>query len=371
MYKKIFLVISMSLSIGVFASSVLYCLTNSGIRKLVLTENMETIMESAFPGKSLFREIYGAANLILSPHEIASDGQVVIKDKDKFLHNTGLSEFDVKKAESEIKELEQVCHENGAEFAYISYPSKADSDTVSEHYGIDTNNEELRIELLSQLKENKINVLNVRELLEHDGYSKTDIFYKTDHHWKSTAGLYAAKAMADYMNRTFHYSLRTDLLEDSQFMFTEHKKLWLGETGRKVSKTWAGVLDDFVEIRPVYDTSLELNDESGDFSMLVNDSGYNGEEDLYTYSAHYSYGKSAASLSHIHNNNVGSKKILIIKDSFSVVVIPFLSLVVSDVSAWDVRTTPEGLYDYIAENDFDLVMVAYTEHLAMHMYDFR
>ena len=34
-----------------------------------------------------------------------------------------------------------------------------------------------------------------------------------------------------------------------------------------------------------------------------------------------------------HNNNVGNKKNLIIKDSFLVVVIPFLSLVVSDVSA--------------------------------------
>ncbi len=93
MYKKIFLVIFMSLSVGVFASSGLYCLTNSGIRNLILTENMETILENAFPGKSLFRKIYGVANLILSPHEIASDGQAVIKDKDGFLHNKGLSEF--------------------------------------------------------------------------------------------------------------------------------------------------------------------------------------------------------------------------------------------------------------------------------------
>lgn len=371
MYKKIFLVIYMSLSVGVFASSVLYCLTNSGIRNLILMKNIESIMESSFPGKSLFREIYGAANLILSPHEIASDGQAVIKNEDGFLHKEGLGEFNLEIAEEKIKQLERVCHRNGSEFAYISYPSKTASDAISECYGIDSNNEELRENLLSQLKKNKINVLDIRELLENDGYSMTDIFYKTDHHWKSTAGLYAARAIADYMNRTFHYSLRTDLLEDGQFSFIEHEKLWLGETGRDVSKTWAGSLDDFVEIRPVYDTSLELNGEPGDFSMLVNDSGYGGNEDLYTYSAHYSYGKSAVSLSYVHNNDAESKKILIIKDSFSIVVIPFLSLVMSDVSAWDMRSTPEGLYDYIANNDFDLVVVAYTDFWGMHMYDFR
>ncbi len=371
MRKRLFFTAYIMLSIGVFMSSAIYCLRNSGIRSLLLTENMESVMESAFPGKSVFREVYGAVNILLSPDEIVTGEQAIVRDKDGFLHNEELFEFDMKEAESKIRELDQVCNENGTGFAYISYPSKANEDTALKRYGIDTNNEELRQELLSWLKENDINVLDIRELLENDGYSVKDIFYKTDHHWKPMMGLYAARAIVEYINQSFGYALRADLLEDSQFTFTEHKNLWLGETGRKVSKTWAGSLDDFTEIRPVYDTSLTLNGEAGDFSMLVDSSGYGGNTDLYTYSAHYSYGKSAVSLSQVHNNNVEGKKILIIKDSFSVVVIPFLSLSTSDVFAWDMRTTPERLYDYISENDFDLVLLAYTDFWGMHMYNFQ
>ena len=78
----------------------------------------------------------------------------------------------------------------------------------------------------------------------------------------------------------------------------------------------------------------------------------------------------AGSLTEIHNNNVEGKKILIIKDSFSVVVIPFLSLATSDVVVWDMRTTSEGLYNFIEQNDFDVVLLAYTDFWRADMYKF-
>lgn len=56
--------------------------------------------------------------------------------------------------------------------------------------------------------------------------------------------------------------------------------------------------------------------------MLIDESGYNGEADLYSYSAHYSY-LSAGTLTEIQNNNVESKKVLIIKDSFLLLLFCF------------------------------------------------
>ena len=58
------------------------------------------------------------------------------------------------------------------------------------------------------------------------------------------------------------------------------------------------------------------------------------------------------------------KKILLIKDSYSVVVAPFLSLVCEDVYLWDVRYLHESsVIDFIRNNDFDCVMVCYVEDI--------
>ena len=76
-----------------------------------------------------------------------------------------------------------------------------------------------------------------------------------------------------------------------------------------------------------------------------------------------------------HNNldDGNGKKILIIKDSFSVVVIPFLTLETSDVTVWDMRwdQTKNGLYQYIRDNDFDAVLVAYTDFWTDTMWNFN
>ena len=76
-----------------------------------------------------------------------------------------------------------------------------------------------------------------------------------------------------------------------------------------------------------------------------------------------------------HNNldDGNGKKILIIKDSFSVVVIPFMILETSDITVWDMRTdqTKNGLYQYIKDNDFDVVLVAYTDFWREDMWNFN
>ena len=56
-----------------------------------------------------------------------------------------------------------------------------------------------------------------------------------------------------------------------------------------------------------------------------------------------------------------NKKILVIKDSFGRVSIPFLSLAYHEVESLDLRKfTDETLKKYLEENNFDLVIVQYT-----------
>ena len=45
------------------------------------------------------------------------------------------------------------------------------------------------------------------------------------------------------------------MLENENFERKVFENCWLGETGRVMTKTYAG-LDDFILIKPLYDTSM-------------------------------------------------------------------------------------------------------------------
>lgn len=375
MSKKIYMGL-FSFVIGiVFVMSIGYCYLE-GVHLSVFMSDMELVMESAVPKKDGIREIYGAINRIISPYEIAIDGGAIVKDETGFLQRIDISPYDIKEAENKIIELRDICNENDVQFAYISYPSKVNSFNVKQFYGIDTNEEEMRTDFLNTLEENQINVLNIRKLLEEKGYTIKEMFYKTDHHWTTKAGLFAAREMARYFKDYFSYNCDLNLLNENLFSYKKYENCWLGETGRKCSKTWVGSLDDFTVIKPIYDTSFRYivpskgADNTGDFSMLLDEKIYDMEYNLYNTSMHYSYMPGSGLVTIVHNNNLKGLKVLLIRDSFSIVVVPFLSLVCQDIVMWDMRGNENSVYDYIRENEFDIVLVAYTDFWRSDMYNF-
>lgn len=381
MYKKIFSGCFLVILSVVFLKSQGYLILNDQSKRILLADDKETMLETAFPYGDKVKEIYGYSNRILSPNERISGLTATIKDPDGFLRTVNMADPAViEKAKKRILELNEVCHESGAEFSFISYPSKTDSSITPTTYGVDTNYEEIRADFLRYLESEGVDFLNVRALLENDGYTVKDIFYKTDHHWTTPAGFYAARAIGEYLNQKYDWHLNTSNLDKDKFSFTYYKNLWFGETGRSMSRSWVGGLDDFIQIMPEYKTSIsqrypDESENTGDFSIMVDTSGYSGNVDYYSYSAHYSYSEGMRAKTTYHNNldDGNGKKILIIKDSFSVVVIPFLTLETSDVTVWDMRwdQTKNGLYQYIRDNDFDAVLVAYTDFWTDTMWNFN
>lgn len=372
MLKKIYSIILTIIILSVFCFEIKGIIADGKLAEKDVIYNAEDILEEYVPIKNVFRELYGATNLLLSPHQIGG----TVKDKDGFLEPMIWEKYDIRNAEAEITKLKNVCDEVESDFAYIAYPSKSDDENISGYNGWDTNSEESRAEFLSWLEENNYNYLDVRKLFEEDGYHVKDYFYKTDHHWTVEAGLYATRAMANYINKEFGYNMNVDNLDEDKFEYVTYDDLWLGETGRKMTKTWVGALDSFTKITPKYDTSFDMSFvgedtvDTGDFSLFLDESGLDGSEDLYEYSAHYAYlGAEARRV--IHNNYVDGPNILIIRDSFSTVVVPFLSLSTSDVTVWNPRSNPDGLLDYIRENDFDVVLLALTDYWSEEIWNFN
>lgn len=377
MEKKIYLIIYLLISTVIFISTVRYCSINN-IPLNSTTISMESTMESAFPGKEVIKEFYGAVNRVVSPYEIAEGSGANVKDTDGFLQPVGIVSYDITEAANKISELKKICSEEGIPFAYISYPSKNSSYDVTQLYGIDSNAEEIRTNFLELLKQNDINILNIETIFEENEYTSKEIFYKTDHHWTTSAGLFTAREISKYLKEDFGLYSKPEMLNEDLFSYTNYENCWFGETGRKYSQTWVGALDDFTVIKPTYEASLEYIipdsniDIVGDFSILINDSLYNTEYDLYNTSLHYTYMPGAGLVTKIHNNNnLDGPRVLIIKDSFSVVVVPFLSLACKEIAWWDMRGNENSLYEYIQNNNFDIVLLAYTDFWRSDMYNFN
>ena len=129
-------------------------------------------------------------------------------------------------------------------------------------------------------------------------------------------------------------------------------------------------LDDFCEIEPVYDTDYTLykgeSKTDGSFAdALIAKSIYLPENNTDIYSApswHYSYIPNMSG-SKIVNHNIESGRMLVLGDSYSQVMVPFLSLGASRVDTLVLRAWDGNLKQYITDNSYDTVIVAYAQFM--------
>lgn len=267
---------------------------------------------------------------------------------------------------SETVGLRDFLEANGINFLYVNEPTKyIDDKFFSDEFGIETYSNRNMDLFLSRLREEDVKVIDLRDNIKAEKINVRNLFYRTDHHWTVGAGLWATKIIAQELNDEFGYNIDMSLYDEEKFEKTVWKSCWLGEQGKKVSEIYVG-LDDYMRIRPTYATSytFENGDGStfkGTFDDFIDDSRYDVNNDVYqNESWHYSY-----NIIKGVNDNVGEGKILILGDSFEHVTQPFLSLGVHKADYLCLRDWDNEikLRDYIIENDYDTVIVAYAQFM--------
>ena len=324
--------------------------------------DLEIWVQENLPERIVWFELFGLYNKSIGKKVILVDGNPVIQLDNNSLVSGG-KYADMEYQMEGMCKLEEICEELDIDLLYVNYPGKLKYENDIEELGYHSYSNKNVQYLLRKMNDYGINTLDIRKdfCRKKDYYSW---FYRTDHHWTTKSGLLTANIIVEKLNNDFGYQIDKALLNEDQFAYEHYSKCWLGETGRRLSKSYSG-LDDFTVIRPRYKTSLIYGDSKGDFSILINENIYKGQNDLYTTSWHYSYLPLGSDAIGIQNNSVkNGKKILLIKDSYSVVVAPFLSLVCEDIYLWDVRYLHESsVIDFIRNNDFDCVMVCYVEDI--------
>ncbi len=379
MKKKVFALLFLLAALA-FAASAVSLRVKGGRGWPETQEDYESMMETALDSWGGTREVAGAAGLVLQPVAAFTDGEVIVRTEGNFLLplHTEL-DFDMDRAVERIGALRDYCDSLGIPLLYVSYPSKAsytDSDPVSD-FGIRAVDGETREQFLQRLRDLGVTVLDFAGVLREKGYSQEDVFYRTDHHWRTRVGLAAAGEIAEYLKTECGLKVETGLLEEEYFHTADSRHQWLGETGRKVSAMWAGTLDGYTLYEPNYETSFmyyvpssKLSEE-GDFSAFLDRTLFDRKPDLYRDSLFYVYMKDSKQVTQFRNKNLTGTKILMIRDSYAIPVAPFLAAAVRDLYCWDMRENTDTVFAYIDKHRFNAVIIAYTDFWRDEMYDFR
>lgn len=321
--------------------------------------------ENIWHGRDLI-ELNGLMGRLLHIKGFYSDDGIYIAENRYIVSAYGKTGTDYEL--DQVTRLQQYLQERGIHLLYVNAPVKYDDDSfMAREFGVDSYANRNADLLLQRLEDKGVDCIDLRDLWTDGQRDITDMFYRTDHHWTVEAGLWAAGTIAQALNDRAGHDIDLSRLAPDSYTCRYFENCWLGEQGQKVSLSYVG-LDDFVLIKPDYPTDLEVEyhwgSVEGDFSILLDENTYSQTGTAYDMASwHYSYMPGGVNGSVIHNRDVEKGKILILGDSYSQVVSPFLAMGVGEVSTLVLRGYDGDLLQLIEDNRYDTVVILYASFM--------
>lgn len=140
-------------------------------------------------------------------------------------------------------------------FLYIQapYPVSPDGEEL-ESWMANTGNERATL-LVEGLREEQVNVLDIREVMVAEGMSFTDAFYKTDHHWKFETAFWAVGQALEEISDMTDIKFDPFYSDINNWTQTLYEDSFLGSHGKREGTLYAGV-DDINVLLPDFETDL-------------------------------------------------------------------------------------------------------------------
>lgn len=226
--------------------------------------------------------------------------------------------------------------------------------------------EEQRWELLQALREQSLDTIDVTAIIEERQMDMKDLFFKTDHHWLPSTGVWADQLLCEFMNENYGYRIDTSIFDPENYDTIILEDKWIGSQGKKVTTVYCEK-EDFPLIIPKYNTNLEVfisgNNERSAGGIQDTLFGYErfvttDPQKIYSWNPYGLYGYGDQELITIHNNDIhDGSSMLIIKTSAANVMFPYLSATVEDLYVVDPRHFKGSLRTLINETDPDTVVI--------------
>ncbi|MCM1154928.1 MAG: DHHW family protein [Roseburia sp.] len=296
-------------------------------------------------------------SLCAGENDLSSASDIVLEYEDGYLGFI-MDDIDIsEKIESLIQFGNQMKNEE-RNFLFFMVPGKYEGNEIYQDYS-----EEKTEEIVNAFETNEVDMICLSEMINEG--SVNSLFFKTDHHWLPSAGIWADRVLCEALNERYGYHFDTSIFDSVHYETKIVQERFLGSLGKKVTEVYCQK-DDFPVILPRYDTELQvfmskkgksscgtIEDTLLNYSAFDEESSYNG--DIYSF-----YGYENQELITIHNNRINDgSNILMIKTSYANCMYPYLAAVVEDLYVVDLRFFSRSLQSYIQETNPDTVIIIY------------
>ena len=253
----------------------------------------------------------------------------------------------------------------GIPYLYIAAPQKIQRGVELLPRGLEESGNATCDAYLAELDRLGVDYLDLRPVFESNGiYSNW--FFRTDHHWKPEAAFFAWQYLSGELDLRYGYETPAALTNPKNWSTRVLDDFFLGSQGKRVGSLYAGV-DDFTIYTPKFDTNLTYTnsdgsfDRSGPFAQSVCFPERVAERDWFNGNPYTYYsGGDYAMATMVNHNNPKGPKVVLLRESFSCALAPFLALSCSELTTIDLRYFSGDLMDTIRELEPDLVLTLYT-----------
>ena len=334
-------------------------ISNSQIKAKDKLSDIQSDYSEKLKSKTYFIDLNGLFHRILGQREM-NDTYKLENGKLTF----ALQQQDTSLFGANIVDLRNHLSAKGIPLMYIQAPFKISKYDPQLPMGVYDYSNQNADSLLEILKANDVVTLDLRDKIYEDGLDYYDCFFDVDLHWKPETGFWAAKVIMNELSQTYNCKINEDALDEKSYTVVTYKNWFLGGYGQRVGRFYAGS-DDFSLFFPNFQTNIRMGIPSksllraGEFGDVVYDMECVKEKGFYKkypYSA-FCFGDNP--LTYFQNDNApNNKKLLIVKDSFALSVVPYLSLQFAQIDMIDLRWYQDmTLKEYIAENTPDYVLI--------------
>lgn len=320
----------------------------------------------------LFIQLYGGVQRVSGRRLIQDmvEGNSVAKLSTGALNFVALGTLsqpgeDVKARARNTAVFADALEEEGIPFLYVAAPQKIQRGIQLLPEGLKENGNAYCDAYLAELEQLGVDFFDLRPLFESNGiYSSW--FFNTDHHWKPEAAFFAWQHLAKLMDDSYGFVTPSRFTDPSNWNKTVLEDYFLGSQGKRVGSLYGGV-DDFTIYTPKFDTELTYASQtggferSGPFNQSVCFPERVAERDWFGGNPYTYYSGGDYSLATMTNyKNPNGPKIVLLRESFSCALAPFLALSCSELTTIDLRTFSGDMMETIREIDPDLVITLYT-----------
>lgn len=329
----------------------------------LLTSKAQSAIEDDLLGRSIITRVVNRTEGMLGVKQGVFDGEMMY-DLDGYLvwATPEKTEESIATGSENVLKFRERLREMGLEMLYVMMPQRIDpadwpSGTVD--FTLENHNAQA-----AWLKKNSVETLDLNAALTEDGFEQHTLFFRTDHHWKPSAGLWASKRIAETLSERYGLAFDTSVLEPERYRVETCEKAFLGSMGKKITEQ--KIVPDDLEIwMPTYETALTVSfvdrpAEHGDFSLLYDMNYYDpctplSDQDPYSVYLRGNLGRVTIENALAKNDT----RLLIVGDSFDNVLVPFLSQSVRSVDVFDLRNGGYGkkFWSCIEDGEYDIALV--------------